>query len=162
MGQTIADSTLNLSGQALAVLAMLSQREPDFATYDKQYQHYNYEATTSAWYNGRERGVSLVVRRSIVDKKCIVLTFGEVRNSDSIFIDSWEHDGVFMNPPTIDDFPDKAYAERQYVDYGRVDLAVDLILHKIAAFFESLPAIPAPAEPQAKLPARTLEIGDDS
>lgn len=42
MGQTIADSTLNLSDQALAVLAMLSQREPAFATYSHEYHSYDY------------------------------------------------------------------------------------------------------------------------
>lgn len=101
------------------------------------------------------------MRRSIVDKKCLVLTFGEVRNSDHIFVDSWEHIGGFMNPPTVEDFPDTAYAARQYIDYGRIDLAVNMIIAKITEFFASLPAIPAP-EPKVKGPARTLEIGDDS
>lgn len=137
---TIADTTLNIQAQAYAVLAMLARQEPAFAPYDKERGEYEYEVTTSAWYNGRERGICLVVRRDIIDKKCLIVTFGECRNSDQIFIDSWEHWGGFLNPPTVADFNDEGYKARTYVPYGRVDRAVEVIVEKLTAYFASLPA----------------------
>ena len=120
--QTIASTTLGLKSQALAVLAMLAQQEPDFAPYDEKQHEYDYDCTTSAWYNGRENGISLVVRpRFRKVEKSLVITFSEVRNSDDIFINSWEDSSVyFLNPPTISDWPETAYKSRKTVRYGRV------------------------------------------
>jgi hypothetical protein len=140
---TIGDPTFNLNPQALAVLAMLSRREPAFAEYDKDLGTYKIEIETSPWYNGRERGVCLNVRRSFSDKTCLLITFGEHRNTDGIFIDCWVHKGHFMNPPTLKDYNDKAYKGRHTVNYGRVDLAVEYILDKMKAYYEALPKTPA-------------------
>ena len=158
--QTIASTTLGLKPQALAVLAMLAQQEPDFAPYDEKQHEYDYDCTTSAWYNGRENGISLVVRpRFRKVEKSLVITFSEVRNSDDIFIDSWEDSSVyFLNPPTISDWPETAYKSRKTVRYGRVDLAVEVIREKIKEFYASLPAKDAIVAP---IPRQTLDLDDD-
>jgi len=144
MNQTIADQHLGLRDQALAVLAMLAQREPDFAEWDDEHHEYVYEARTSAWYDCRESGVCLVVHRTLDDRTCLVITFGEHRVADSIFVDHWECQNRFVNPPTVDDKPKAAYNENgredvgcKMVDYGRVDLAVQHIHEVIGRFLKA-------------------------
>jgi hypothetical protein len=114
---------------------MLSQAGPSFAPYDKERGEYKYEATTSAWYNCRERGICLVVRHPDFSRKCLVITFGEIRNTDGIFIDSWHYEGYFLNPPSVEDFTEEAYKARECAPYGRIDLARNIILGKLEAFF---------------------------
>lgn len=114
------DTTLGLSEQATAVMAMLSKREPDFVPYKDS--EYIIEINSSAWYNGRERGICLVVRRMLSDKTCLIVTFGECRGSDGIFVDAW-------------DMTDKAYQERKEFGYGRTDLAVRHILNVMETFY---------------------------
>lgn len=106
----LASIGFGLSGQATAVLAMLSELETAR----------NIEVQTWPWYNCRERGVCLEIRASLGAESAMLITFGECRNSDHIFIDSWIHKGWFLNPPTIEVFTDEAYARRRYVDYGHV------------------------------------------
>lgn len=109
------DTQLNVYPVAFAVLNLIN-------TFDIEVNNNppdGYEITTSAWYNGRERGIS-VVKYSYKDRDSLVITFGETRNSDSIFVDSWvvENQG-FLNPPTVSDFPDEAYARRKSFKYDQ-------------------------------------------
>jgi hypothetical protein len=135
MSLTIADSNLGLSAQARAVLAMLSQSSCDeLGEYDPEVRDYKIETRTYAWYNGREKGVCLEIRPLLSSKQALLITFGEHRNSDSIFVDSWEVEEFFLNPPTVADFTDEAYAARTFVPYGNVAKAVEVIRAKIQAF----------------------------
>jgi hypothetical protein len=159
---TLADSTLGISAQAYAVLALLSRMEPaDVAEYDEDhndYKDYKVEISTHAWYNGRERGVCLEVRPSIASKKALLITFGEHRNSDDIFIDSWVVETHFLNPPTVADFTDEAYEQRTLVKYGHVAEAVDVIRAKMKEFLEDRAALDVVVHGR---PARVLpELGD--
>ena len=158
--RTLVESHLGLSEQALAVLAVLARREPDFAPYDKEFHDYEYEVATAAWYNGRERGVSLVISKGITKAPPLVITFGEHRNSDNIFIDSWVGKQRFLNPPTIADFPDAAYEARTLVEYGRVDRAVEVIIGKIRDYFANLAVEAFPLTPE-KPPTMTLDLDDE-
>ena len=58
--------------------------------------------------------------------KCIFIEFGEVRNSDSIYVDIWE-DSRGMNPPTISNKPEIAYKNRDYFGFDEFEKAVDFI-----------------------------------
>lgn len=120
----LASTGFGISGQAMAVLAMLSELETDR----------NIEIQTWPWYNCRERGVCLEVRASLGAESALLITFGEGQNSDHIFIDSWVHKGWFMNPPTVEAFTNEAYAQRQHVNYGNVGEAVKIIQTLIEAF----------------------------
>ena len=64
------------------------------------------------WYNGRERGISLTMRVGNTEP-VLIITFGENRNSDSIFVDYWE-DEIGINPPVVGQFTDEAYENRSY------------------------------------------------
>jgi len=70
---------------------------------------------TAAWYNGREDGFSVTVSMS-PEPESLVVTFGEHRNTDQIFVDHWLG-RVGINPPTVDDFTDEAYEDRKMFKY---------------------------------------------
>jgi hypothetical protein len=88
---------------------------------------------TSPWYNGRECGICL---ETVVatGRESLIITFGEHRNSDAIFVDCWEADRSRLNPPTVSDFTDEAYANRRYFNAGAVLPAKEFILDCIESF----------------------------
>lgn len=131
---TIADPTLGVCAQARAILAMLD-RNPDFAEYENG--RYQIDIETRAWYNGREKGVSLTVSR-LGYKGCLVITFGEHRSSDSIFVDCWEMKAQPFNSPTVSDFPDEAYKQRKFFTSGRVGDAAEYIYERMESFYKTL------------------------
>ena len=113
-----ADIDMNISTQALLVLRALSVHEIPDAWGVKSVE-------TSAWYNGRERGVCVTFQAQ--NKKALAVTFGECRNSDSIFIDHFEVT-LSINPPTVLQFSDSAYRLRRYAPYLDISKAVDVII----------------------------------
>lgn len=127
----IGDKSLGIDGQAWAVLKLLAKRnsgnEGSFNTF--------------AWYNGRERGVLLVVDPGRVARSmCIV--FGECRGTDSIFVDTWEQ-SVYFEPPVTPtlvrlqvggDVYEKAYQHRVTFSPENYDAVADHITNLIAAF----------------------------
>jgi len=144
MSRYIADIHLGMGAQALAVLAMLSRCDCDgLAEYDKEWKEYKIEIRTWAWYNGRECGACLEVRPFLSSERALLITFGEHRNTDSIFVDSWEVDEFFLNPPTVANFTDAAYKKRTCVPYGNVGDAVAVIRAKITEFMDKC-SRPAP------------------
>lgn len=68
------------------------------------------------FYNGRERSICLEVVNDAMDKNSLFIEFGEHRNSDSIYVDSWISERAFNNV-TINDKPEYAYEERVYTHY---------------------------------------------
>lgn len=166
MSRVVADPSFGLSAQALAVLAMLSQSEcDDLAEYDEKRRDYSVEIKTHPWYNGRERGVCLEVRPHFAARQALLVTFGEVRSSDYLFVDSWRMSEFFLNPPTVADYPDEAYQARTHVPYGEFGRAVSLIRNLIRGFILTVNAeikatVEAPLPTSG--PARILpELGED-
>lgn len=99
---------LNLNPVAWKILREL-QKSPSL----KKLGHH---VSASAWYNGRERGVCLVVRHPAnLSGPGLVIVFGEHRNSDDAFVDSWTMSTLPWNPPTITDEPEEAYDNRVFV-----------------------------------------------
>lgn len=90
---------------------------------------------TTAWYNGRECGICIVVPvfSGSVNPRALVITFGECRASDAIFVDSWTMPEG-MNPPTVDDYDDTAYKNRRTFDHANIAEAakcVEALLRKV-------------------------------
>jgi hypothetical protein len=133
-----ADPTFGLNSQALAILHMLAGREPDFATYTNG--RYNIDVQTFPWYNGRERGVCLVVRHSLGSLRALHVAFGEERMSDAIFVDTWEDD-LPNNSPTLEganqEVYDKAYRDRKHFNYGRVGDAAEFVYEAMRCYYEA-------------------------
>lgn len=127
---------LKLNRQVVAVLSYL---EGEVLVEDME-DRYIY-CKTSAWYNGREDGASLTV--SSAAKPALIITFGEHRNSDGIFVDSWLTEKSTLNPPTVDDFTDEAYERRKMFKYGDVVGTVQYIHGLIEQYIREVAPIPA-------------------
>lgn len=110
--------TFGLSGVSLAILALMDTFEVGELTKEEKVQiDFRIDIRNSAWYNGREKGVCITVSDF---EKTLIITFGEGRNSDSIFVDTWEIKGGLLNPPTVADFTDEAYENRIYFKYNEI------------------------------------------
>lgn len=133
------DRDLHLSPQALSILAFLAGnqewtglRVPEFSV----------NMYTSAWYNGRERGIAVALTKtgmSVDDKeRRLVLVFGEARGSDSIFLDKWTETGGDINPPTHEDLSEEAYEQRRHFPYGAIRKTAEAIIKDIRKFLGRL------------------------
>lgn len=129
----IADMTFGIGEQALAILQMLSRFSPDFAQYNEGLNEYNIHIETRGWYNGRENGVALILfsRHYTESSKddpqtAFVITFGEDRNSDTIFVDQWtmkynSNLNTMNAVPLAQDFPSESYEQdRKMFKYGAI------------------------------------------
>lgn len=125
------DIGLNINSQAYAVLHMLKSWGETLAN-EKGVD----DIKTFAWYNGRERGVSVVVSYyypggNIRDRHPnLVFAFSEHRCSDQIFVDQYEkmHAGVMSVPSHTDDEYELAYQNRTTFDEGQAGAAAQHIV----------------------------------
>lgn len=85
--------------------------------------------TTSVWpvywspfYNGRERGICLTVGSK-------AWVFGEIRNSDGIYLDRLENN--FFNPPCLEDLTAENYINRQFFRRDEVSKVAEIIKEEI-------------------------------
>lgn len=139
MSNQIADERLSIQAAARAILVLLADREADFeGNWDEKIKCHRFDFHTAAWYNGRERGCVLYVT-SFQVKETLIITFGEHRSSDSIFVDTWISTKGFFNPPTVADFTDEAYKSRKFFSYGAYVDAADYIVDCIRNFISIHP-----------------------
>ena len=132
----MADLQLAMNSQAWAVLHALSALEPTFAEYDKERGAYNFASCTYAWYNGRERGFSLVIAAPVnwrVVERVLTFVVAEGRNHDGIVVDHCLMKAAPFNSLLVDDLPEEVYKRRPSIGYLRVDKAVQRIMSVCAA-----------------------------
>lgn len=141
----LIDPTLGINSQAKKIAKLLSkQKLEDIPGYPEgQY----ITAQTAAWYNGRERGISLKLSHygvnAGIERPYLIITFGEHRVSDGIFIDHWTTTTPDINPPVVADFPDEAYERRWMVGYGEYEKAVVLIIGIIQVWLSPVLSVEA-------------------
>lgn len=138
-GHDRADPTFGIGSQARAILHFLTDAEPSFATYEDGY--YDIRIETFPWYNGREKGICLVVQpRYTGTPRALHITFGEDRRTDSIFVDTWE-DTTPFNCPTLEgadqEAYDKAYQNRKHFNQGRVGDAAEYIIEAMEGYYKA-------------------------
>jgi len=121
------DKNLSVNYQALAVLNVLSAHE---------FEKVN--SSAYAWYNGRERGVVLVVDPPSGNESQLQLciAWAESRNSDSIVIYYW-YRSPELNPPTATDVPEEVWQCPIFVGLLDVGMAVRKILELVEDFVEA-------------------------
>jgi len=138
----IGDPSLGLNAQALAILSLLSKIEPEFAEWDEPTQSRKIAIRSYAWYNGRENGVTLTIRRELDAppeqvQNVLVLTFGECRSSDNIFVQQWVSNHA--SPPTVEEFNDRlergGYYREEFPPYDYGPVLVH-ILDSMRRFYE--------------------------
>lgn len=133
---SIGDLSFGLSKQALAVLQVLANSEPTFASYNEKARAYDCWISTFPLYNGRECGFCLQMRRLPLQsaEPALHIFIAECRNSDSLFVWHWEALIGGSGAPTVASAPEDSYAQRRVLGFGRIDLAVEAV-HKIAKDF---------------------------
>lgn len=130
-----ADTSFGLAPQAWALLHMLSAKEPFFAPYVEATGRYMASIQTYPWYNGREMGVALVVSKDGVGP-CKVITFGENRNSDHLFVEHWSLDECPTNGLHID-LHQSEETSRALFQHGRLNDAMSYIIDVMEEFYGS-------------------------
>lgn len=109
------DMTFRLNAQAWATLHLLNALELDDGLWDEEAECHHAEIRTAPWFNGRERGFSLVVttdRFSVVP--ALTICFAECRNSDEIVVFHWVSPISSINPPTANDLSESAWDNRKF------------------------------------------------
>lgn len=86
-----------------------------------------------AWYNGRERGIVIRAMRDFASPS-LFMVFGECRNSDMIFLDSWIGEGD-VNPATFRSQGYKeAYEQRSSFSVSEIGDVAERIRKEIEQF----------------------------
>ncbi len=140
----IGDLSFGLRSQALAILALLSQTEPEFAEWDDELHSYLVSFSTFAWYNGREKGVAIKMKRELRQQDpqnpppVQVITFGEDRTSDRVFVQIWITDYIDGAPTVeeLDDRVERGQASRCEFDPRNYGPVVDYILEQMKVFYD--------------------------
>lgn len=79
-----------------------------------EYKRSKYVLEMSAWYNGREKGVSIAVKREYNNSTFHIFVIAECRNSDKTVVYSWLALNPYpVNPPTPMDMQDDTYQNRK-------------------------------------------------
>lgn len=143
------DFTLNMTGKAEAILALLP-RAFQGSSSDVPVEDMSVVIKTWPLYNGRERGYVLEVRLdasikswSMPEKECLLVSFSEHKRTDGAFV--WTQtfeDRHFNDAPTIHDFTEESYQER--TEDLSIEDAADLISVVICDYIQA--RIDAPIE----------------
>lgn len=93
----------------------------------------NYRLETFPFYNGREASIALVIG-TLLSKTNLTIVFGENRNSDHIFVDSFSKKSSINNNPVLPDFSDEDYQNRIYFKWNEETKVVSYIEHLILIY----------------------------
>jgi hypothetical protein len=137
--ESCADLSLRLNHRAWAVLHLLANMSPEFAKWNDDNHEFELYLRTYAWYNGRERGIALVLQRHVTEVDALQVVFAECRSSDEVIVEYW----VSLNPfngPTPEpldeatrDARDAAHAVRQ--EFKSTDEAARHVYSKLKAYY---------------------------
>lgn len=119
----LIDISLGIKNQATVILYALQEYN--------DMNLYSCPTKTIAWYNGRERGIALMVASPSRTKQ-LNITFGEERRSDCIFVDAWEAD--YNSEITVKDFTEEGYKNRRSFDCLDIKSATAYIISTITQF----------------------------
>ena len=129
------DFRLGLNSVAWAVLHNLDG-EPTFAPYDHETHRYEIDCSTSAFYNGRERGFCLIVRKNWTDRKALYIMFSEYRSSDHIIVYSWVGNAE-LNPPQVPPNEEVYRKGKGFGNKSKIQDASDYIIRLMRDFLSS-------------------------
>jgi hypothetical protein len=91
------------------------------------YKHDHIYIQTFIFYNGGEKSIGLIISDFREPSEERIIVFGENRNSDSLFVDSWTRSMSSINPPTVTEFPDEVYEERVFCSHNGYSLIAEHI-----------------------------------
>jgi len=132
-GKKEIDFTFGVQKRAMKIAWHLQETTMFQLKDDDFYKKLDYEVKTYPFYNGREKGICLIISPVTTSLECLFVVFGEGRNHDGTFVDIWEGDVPFNNP-TIDDFSEEDYQKRQVFKYNDVEGVENYIHTKIKEY----------------------------
>ena len=85
-------------------------------------------------FNGRERGLCLEVRHQWLSDQALLVSFGEHRNTEDLFVQMVQTTRILMNGPELEDFTEESYRDRKH--FGNLDIAsvVEHIYNEVEAY----------------------------
>ncbi len=141
----IGDLTFGLNAQALAVLALLAERAPDFAPWNEKDRCFEVEIKTYPYYNGRERGIILSCKRGNVGTgDALLITVGQVRSGDQITLQWGISERLpYLVAPTWEFFTETKKCSQlgeKLFPYGACGAVVEKICRLMSEFANYKPA----------------------
>lgn len=139
--ETCADPSFGVNPSAQAILCLLAGTSPDFAT-STGVAPYDVDILTYTWVNGRERGASLVVKTR-PPGRCLILTFGEDRRSDLLFVEEWEESEEPFNGPTVENRTraigeaEAVYKNRRHFSPRDVGSVAEYLYNRMAVWYQT-------------------------
>lgn len=92
----------------------------------------------SPLYNGRERGIAVVLITQTEPSLALVLCFGEDRRSDRLFLWPWRGRAPHSMPPKLPDDDGKSYHERLSFPHLRLDLAEEAFVQIVETWVSEM------------------------
>jgi hypothetical protein len=86
------------------------------------------------WYNGRECCLSFQLTH-YPSHQVLCVVFGEHRSSDDLFVDTWIHDTLAMNPLTVADMSETTYSARHM--FRDVNEVAKHVTHLVTDFLDN-------------------------
>ena len=103
------DTGRNWSAPAMATFGYLSGIDGIENSWDDERTEYRARTRVGDWFNGRERGFSLLVEDARYRIPTQVFIVYEHRGSDTLCILHYVTEGSMMNPPTLQTLPEGLY-----------------------------------------------------
>lgn len=133
----IFDSSFGIKPQALMIAHMLNRFDSSQVFGDEAWDDFQFQFGCSIksfpYYNGREAGIIIEVRYSFGDQ-ALYISFGENRNSDSIFVQHAMKEAVYNNPQESF-FTDEEYYGRRYFSPEKIYEITNYIKDMIKNYF---------------------------
>lgn len=120
---------IDICPQALAIQNALKSWSQDYA-----WSKYDLNISIFPLLNGRERGLCLVVEKTSRNQKALLISFGECRGSDTLFVQSVITDKFIMNGPRTEHFTEESYYNRDNFGYLDIRSVCKSIESKILEF----------------------------
>lgn len=122
----LVDFTFGIKSQAVAVLHELNAQEEAFEADS---------ISTRPWYNGREKGIVLIVQVSYL-RPALCVAFFEHRSSDNIEVHQWEQPVGINSPTGYDTCNQMAYETSLHksFDCGHASDAAYYIVERVTAW----------------------------
>lgn len=129
------DFTFGLAWQSRVILEMLKEfKDTEPATKGKSISELDIDIRTRPLYNGRERGICLIVTPHEILGESLLIFFAETRGGENAFI---QHHvtNTPSNPPTMSNFTTESYQDRTYYKESQLAKAAKDICKLIGKFY---------------------------
>lgn len=125
------DMNLGISAQAMIVALLLQEDDREIGPIFSNAA----DVQSRAWYNGRERGISLeIAKEHSLFKERLYVIFAECRSSDQVFVDSYVGSPTMNGPNVHLHHAEREAAYRSRDTFTSPREAADFIKDRVKAY----------------------------